>query len=310
MRILVTGGSGFIGQHLVQRFLSQGHELLVVDHRHLHMPAERLGFDVRDTDRLIGESHLFKPDGIIHLASTTDIARGAVDLDGDFTSILEGTHSVLKACVAAGVKRLLYVSSSAVYGLPILSEQGGYKPFTERDRCLPVSLYGACKLGAEALVTAFSHTHGLVSTILRLTNVVGPHMNRGVIHDLVRKLKADSCRLEVLGDGRQKKCYVHVRDLVDALALLLEAKQEWPCDVYNVSTDTYVTVMDIVEMVVQKLGTEKTQIVLQGGPTGWIGDVPQIMMSGDKLKKAGWSGMSSSFAARHAVGLAAEELAQ
>jgi UDP-glucose 4-epimerase len=306
---LVIGGAGFIGSHLVRRLLAApGGRVTVYDNfssgrdRHLEPVADdpRLSVvrdDVKDLDALAAAAR--GRDTAFLLASNPDIARAAAEPAIDFW---EGTYLVqntVEACRLAGVGTLVYASGSGVYG-----DQGARELDESFGPLLPVSTYGAGKLAGEALVSAYCHLFGLRGVAFRFANVVGPRQTHGVVYDFVRKLLADPSRLEVLGDGRQSKSYIHVDDVLDAV-LMLAADPPERFDVFNAATEDYVTVREIAELVVGVMGLEDVDVAFGDTAGGWKGDVPVVRFSSAKLRALGWrnrhTGVEALRASAHAL---------
>src|SRR5580692_9200377 len=186
MNIIVSGGAGFIGSTLVDRLMASGHAVTVVDNlsggderflaHHRDSPRFRLVVaDVRNTDRLIAAMSA-DVDLVFHLAANADIARGVEDPTLDFEHSIVATFSMLRAMKHHGIKKLVYTSGSGVYGdrgLAFLPETHG--PLE------PVSMYGASKLSAEGLVSAFAHLYDMRAWILRPANIIGPRSTHGVV---------------------------------------------------------------------------------------------------------------------------------
>jgi UDP-glucose 4-epimerase len=290
---LVIGGAGFIGSHLVQRLLAGGGGRVTVFDNfssgrewHLDPVADEprlrvVRGDAKDLDALAraaaGHETAFL------LASNPDIARAATEPTLDFW---EGTYLVqntVEACRVAGVSTLVYASGSGVYG-----DQGALELDESFGPLLPVSTYGAGKLAGEALICAYCHLFGLRGVAFRFANVVGPRQTHGVVYDFVRKLLAEPSRLEVLGDGRQSKSYIHVDDVLDAMLLLATDPPE-PFDVFNAATDDHVTVREIADLVVEAMGLDEVELVFGQTAGGWKGDVPVVRLTSAKLRSRGWT---------------------
>jgi UDP-glucose 4-epimerase len=202
-------------------------------------------------------------------------------------------------------KHIVFASTSTVYGeTSKLPTPESYGPL------LPISTYGASKLGCEALLSSYSYTHGMRALILRLGNCVGLRARHGVVVDFIRKLKADATALEILGDGTQKKSYIHIEDLLDAAGFIKDRflASEQRVDVYNLSSSDQITVKRIAEIVAQQMGLRGVKMHFTGGVDGgrgWLGDVKQMHLSIGKLRKLGWTPKLNSEAA---VRRAAKEL--
>ena len=289
---LVIGGAGFIGSHLARRLLDrEGAAVTVFDNFssgqdwHLepvngHPRLRVVRGDVNDLDSLTDAARGHEVAFL--LASNPDIARAATEPAIDFW---EGTYLVqntLEACRLAGVQRLVYASGSGVYG-----DQGERQLDESFGPLLPVSTYGASKLAGEGLISAYCHLFGLRGVAFRFANVVGPRQTHGVVYDFVRKLLRDPTRLEVLGDGRQSKSYIHVDDVLDAM-LMLGGDPPEPFDVFNAATEDYITVREIAAIVVDAMGLDGVDVELGKTPGGWKGDVPIVRFSSAKLRARGW----------------------
>src|SRR5262249_39001609 len=157
----------------------------------------------------------------------------------DFENSVVATFVLLQAMRDHGIKRLVYMSGSGVYG-----DRGATYSAETFGPLEPVSMYGAGKLAAEALISAFAHLHDLPGWILRPANIIGPRVTHGVVYDFVRRLMADSSQLTILGDGNQSKAYLHVADVVDAL-LLVQSHSSRIVNFFNLSSDSYMSVDEI-----------------------------------------------------------------
>jgi UDP-glucose 4-epimerase len=292
VNILVTGGAGFIGSHLCDRLVAQGHKLVVADNltlgrrAHLaqlmgHDAFEFVEMDVNDASAL---DALFKSNGfecVFHLAANSDIARSHADPDVDFSNTFRSTYSVLESMRLNGVKQIVFASTSAVYG-----EAPG-RIREDHGPLLPISHYGAAKLASEAFISSYGENYGVRSWIARFPNVVGERSTHGAIYDFGRKLRRTPERLEVLGDGSQVKPYIHVGDLIDAI-LLAWQRLDGKTNLFNVGGTTRCTVKRIAEIVVEESGVE-AEIHYTGGDRGWVGDVPSVDYDTSKIRALGWT---------------------
>lgn len=222
-------------------------------------------------------------DIVFHFASNPNIARGAEDPTLDLQQSVVATHNVLEAMRHTGVRKLVFLSGSGVYG-----DVGGKPTDEDFGPLLPVSMYGAGKLGAEAFISAFAQMFEIRSYIFRPANIVGARQTHGVAFDFIKQLSAHPAHLEVLGDGRQSKSYLHVDDLLDAIFFVLAMVEE-RVNVYNVATQDAIEVAWIARAVIETMGLSDVQINYAGGSKGWPGDVPVVRLNTDKIRRFGWT---------------------
>jgi UDP-glucose 4-epimerase len=306
MRVLVTGGAGFIGSHLCDRLIERGEEVWCIDNLRLgrrrnidHLEASpRFRFvelDVLDMSRLLALFSDAKFDAVFHLAANSDIAAGSSDFRLDLELNQMTTVAVLEAMRVHNVKQLFFASTSAIFGETEALLHEAFAPL------MPISFYGASKLAAEAYVSVFSHTFGGQAIVLRFPNVIGERATHGVIYDFLRKLTADSSTLNVLGDGRQSKPYLYVGDLVEAILVAWDRAPK-PFAVYHAAGIGETSVREIAEIVVASAGRADTQIKYGGGDRGWPGDVPRFRYDISRLQALGWKPKRhSTDAVRYAV---------
>ncbi|MDP8003480.1 MAG: NAD-dependent epimerase/dehydratase family protein, partial [Caldisphaera sp.] len=213
------------------------------------------------------------------------------------------TYNLLEAMRKKNVKKLCFASSSTVYGdAKVIPTPENYAPLE------PISIYGGAKLASEAMISAYSHTFNMNSVSFRLANVIGKRSNHGVIHDFIEKLKKDSSKLEVLGDGTQSKSYIHVKDVIEGIVYLFNKNLEEKItyDSYNLGSEDRISVMDIAKIIVEEMGLSPKIYTTGGvdGGRGWKGDVKYMMLSIDKAKSKGWRPRMNSY---DAVKLAVKE---
>jgi UDP-glucose 4-epimerase len=294
MHIAITGGAGFIGSTLVDRLMSAGHTITVIDnlsggHReflaqHLESPRFRLVVeDVRNTE---GLTAALDPsiELVFHLAANADISRGVEDPTLDFQHSIVATFSLLQAMRARGIKQLVYTSGSGIYG-----DRGATYIPESFGPLEPVSMYGASKMGAEALISAFAHLFDMRVWIVRPANIIGPRATHGVVFDFIRKLRKDPAELRILGDGKQSKAYLHVDDVIDALLLVQrKAKGKERLSFFNLSSNSFITVNKIADLVIRGMGLRNVKRTHTPGKIGWKGDVPVIRLRNTRVAKLGW----------------------
>jgi UDP-glucose 4-epimerase len=299
MKVLVTGGAGFIGSHLVDALIALHEEVVVLDNlssgrrdnlrQLLDEPAFKLvEGDLKNFERwnevLSGVTLVY------HLAANPEVRVGEVEPSVHFQENLVATFRLLEAMRRSPeTKCVVFASTSTVYGeASQLPTPEDYGPL------LPISTYGATKLGCEVLLSSYAYTHGIRALILRLGNCVGSRARHGVVVDFIEKLKTKPDSLEILGDGTQKKSYVHIDDCVDATVLaknhFLASQQR--VDLYNLSSPDQVSVKRVAEVVAEEMGAKGVKMNFTGGidgGRGWLGDVKVMHLSIEKLQKLGWT---------------------
>lgn len=296
--ILVTGGAGFIGSHLIDSLLADAttKEIRVLDNfssgrrehlaRHANDPRLKIvKLDLLDLEKAL--PHFAGVEQVFHLAANPDARWGLENTKLDLEQETLVTYNVLESMRRHGVPQIILSSSGTVYG-----DVGTTVTHEKLGPCLPVSLYGAGKVAAEALITAFCATFGMRAVILRFGNIVGDRTTHGAIYDFIKQLAKNSAELKVLGNGLQAKPYVYVRDLVGALVFAGKKCAELEAgrfDVFNVAPDGATSVRFIAEELVAQLGFKgRTKISYGTTAGGWPGDVAQSRMDASKIRQAGF----------------------
>lgn len=291
-KYFVTGGSGFIGSHIVERLLKDGHTVTAYDNLatgNRKLIAHQIGkphfkfieADILDVEAL--KKSMPGHDIVWHLAANTDIVKGNNVTDFDLKNCTIGTYNVLECMRKSGIKNIMFASSATVYGdMPpkLLAETDG--------PLLTISLYGAGKLAGEGMISAYCHLFDMHACIYRFGNVVGGNMWHGVIYDFIQKLKANPKELEILGDGKQEKNFFMVEDCLDGMLTIYKIFPKG-CDVFNLGSDTFTTVTGIADIVVEEMGLKNVKYNYTGGSRGWLGDAPYVHFNIEKAKKMGWS---------------------
>ena len=300
-RWFIVGGAGFLGSHFVDRLLGEENAtgVTVYDnfssgrdwHLAHHRGDDRLTVhraDVGDVEKL--NDAVRGHDVVLHLASNPDIARAAVEPTIDFEQGTVLTQNVLEAMRLAETPRILYASGSGVYG-----DLGETAIDEDWGPLLPISTYGSSKLAGETLIAAYCAMFGLTGRSFRFGNVVGPRQTHGVGFDFTRALLADPSRLRILGDGSQRKSYIHVQDVIAAV-LLAHRESPGAYDVYNVATGDEITVAEIADLAVEAVGLSPDAVDYEftGGDRGWRGDVPIVRLDVEKIRGLGWECARSS----------------
>jgi len=292
MRALLTGGAGFIGSNLAGELLRRGWTVRVIDNLLLgrvefiqpYMASERFQFIEGDLlDQSAADEAVRGVDVVFHLAANSDISRGARFTDTDLKLGTIATFNVLEAMRRRSVGRIVFSSTSAVYG-----DIGGREAAEDRGPLFPISLYGASKLACEALISAFCHNFGMQAWIYRFANIVGGNATHGVLVDFIRKLREGPDELLILGDGRQSKPYLHVNDCVDGMLFGYE-HAAGTVNCFNLTCAGCTSVSRIAEMVVEGMGLRNVRFRFTGGSRGWRGDVPQVRLSPQRMASLGWA---------------------
>ncbi len=289
MKILLTGGLGFIGSHLLDRLIAEGNDVTIVDnlssgkiknmeaHNKSKCRFRLYDLTTKDNTRLVKimKGH----DMVYHLAANSDAGAGNQNAEVDFDNGTLATFNVLDAMRMTGVKKLVFTSSSVVYGNAV-------PPTPENAVLQPISLYGASKMAAEAEIMAYSAMFGIQAWIFRFANIVGSRAGHGIIHDLILKLKDNPKELTVLGDGTQEKSYLHVSDCLNAVQHAVQYSN-MPINIYNFGSHDQCKVKRIVELICDEL--ELSPEVHYGTePRGWNGDVTRFLLATDKINAIGW----------------------
>lgn len=196
------------------------------------------------------------------------------------------TYNVLERMDEVDVSKLVFTSSSTVYGEAPRPTPEDFAPLE------PISIYGSSKLADEALLSTYARSYGFTVWNVRFANIVGPHQRGTVVPDFIEKLRADPTELEILGDGRQEKSYMHVAECVDAIRYVVEHATD-DLNTYNLGTRTTTSVTDIADIVSEEMGVDP-DYSYTGGDRGWTGDVPRMRLSIEKLAGLGWEPSLSS----------------
>ena len=305
MKIFISGGAGFIGSHLADTLLRNGHTVTVYDnlssgntsfiqHNLTWKDFTFIQADLLNLNRVMKETK--NHDVVFHLAANPHVRLGEKQTDLDLNQGIVATYNVLEAMRQNDIKKIVFSSSSVVYGEtnePSLPET--YGP------TLPISLYGAGKLGAEGLISAFCGTFDFQAWMYRFANIVGSRGTHGVIVDFIDKLRKNPKELEILGDGKQCKPYLYVSDCVDGILYgFIHAHEK--INLFNLSCDTTTTVTRIAQMVTEEMGLKNVSFKYTGGVRGWKGDVPRFQLGTTKINTLGWKAtLSSDEAVRRAI---------
>jgi UDP-glucose 4-epimerase len=295
-RVLLTGGAGFIGSHVLDLLAPTGAHFTVYDNLSNgkleyiedHLARPNVAFieaDILDLDRLVDATR--GHDMVWHLAANTDIINSHDQPSRDLEDCAVGTFNAVEAMRRTGVRDIIFASSGAVYG-NICAEQSVTE---DAGPLLPVSTYGAGKIAGEAFISSFCHIYGLRGWIYRFGNVIGARMTHGVIYDFLGRLRSDPSRLLVRGDGRQEKNYFLVEECINGMLYgycHVPVDDESPCRLLNLGTSTVTRVIDIARIVVDEMGLPEARVQIEGTKRAWPGDQPRVHFEVERLAGLGW----------------------
>ena len=289
-KVVVTGAAGFIGSNLVDSLLNQGIEVLGIDNfstGRMEFLSEALNhpkFKLLREDLYFGKdlSNAFVGmDAVFHLAANADVRFGPDHPARDLEQNTIATHKVLEAVRIAGVKNFIFSSTGSVYGEAEVIPTPENAPFP-----IQTSLYGASKLACEGLIAAYAESFGIQAWIFRFVSILGPRYTHGHVYDFYQQLIQNPMRLSVLGNGHQKKSYLHVSDCVSAIHISLE-KSSKPVNIINLGVDGYCEVRDSIGWITTEMGVNP-EIIYGKESKGWIGDNPLIHLDTNRILNFGW----------------------
>lgn len=293
MKVLIAGGAGFIGSHLIDFLLEEGHEVICVDnlslgvaknieHLENHANFRFYKLDLIETDILSDIIYKEKIEYVFHLAANSDIQASADNPEIEYRNTYSTTFSILESMRRNDIKYMFFASTSAVYG-----DKKGILLKEDTTNLIPISYYGAAKLGCEALLNAYSYMNDMSVLVFRFANVVGPRLTHGVIYDFIRKLRSNQNVLEILGDGNQTKPYIYISDLINGINLLMD-KKEKGLNIYNIGVESSTSVTRIADILCEEMGIDGVKYQYTGGSEGWKGDVPEFQYCLSKIHKKEW----------------------
>lgn len=290
MKIFVTGAAGFIGSNLVDRLLSIGHYVVGYDNfstgrkEFLKGALENFKFtlikgDILDLNLL--KKSMKNCDICFHLAANADVRFGFNHPRRDLVYNTLGTSNVLEAMRVNNVKKIIFSSTGSIYG------EAKEIP-TPEDCSFPIqtSLYGASKLAGEGLIQAYCEGYGMQAWIFRFVSILGERYTHGHIYDFFKTFMKKPLKVNVLGDGEQKKSYLYVGDCLDAMLVAIRNANE-KINIFNLGTNEYWTVKESIELVKKHFKTNP-KIRYEDRKRGWIGDNPFIYLDTKKIGNLGW----------------------
>ena len=300
---LITGGAGFIGSHLAEKLVNEGIETKVLDNfatgrkENFSECIDNQNFSFFNLDLgKLGkqEDYLENVEAVFHMAADPEVRTGYDKPEDSFNQNIVNTFNLLQRIKNSKVKKIVFASSSSVYGdAKVLPTKEEYGPLC------PISHYGASKLACEAMVSSFCYNYNIKGIILRPANVIGSRGRHGLIWDLVHKLKNDKSGLEVLGDGKQTKSFIHISDAVKGILQSIK-KHKDDVEIFNIGSEDSIEIINVAKVVCKNMKLPDIEIITTGGienGRGWKGDIKSAHLDISKLKNLGWHPKLSSLEA-------------
>jgi UDP-glucose 4-epimerase len=291
LRCFITGCGGFIGSNLAERLLSHDCEVVGYDNfstgqlKFLEVAERSSHFALVNGDTLDVQAltnAMKGADIVFHLAANADVRFGLDHPNKDLQQNTIATFNVLEAMRSNGVRRIVFASTGSIYGEPTAFPTPEDAPFP-----IQTSLYGASKLAGEALIEAYCEGFDFQSYIFRFVSIVGERYTHGHVFDFYKQLRANPHELKVLGNGKQRKSYLHVQDCIDSMLLAIE-KAKNRVNIFNLGTDEYCEVNDSIKWITGHLGLSP-KVIYTGGDRGWVGDNPFIFLDISRIRGLGWN---------------------
>ena len=289
-KVLVTGCAGFIGSHLSEKLIAKGYFVTGIDNlstgklnfiKKLKLNKKFKFFKI-DLFKQKNLYKYFKGNQIVfHMAANADVKNGFLNPKKDIEQNTIVTHKVLEAMRKNRINRIIFASTGSIYGEPKIFP-------TKENYSFPIqtSLYGSSKLACEGLIQAYSSGFGFDSTIFRFVSIMGKRYSHGHLFDFYKQLLTNKNKLNVLGNGLQKKSYLNIEDCINAMILTINRNKN-PIEIYNLGTDRFITVNHSIKTILKILNLNP-KIYYKGGDRGWIGDSPKIYLDTKQIRKIGW----------------------
>ena len=290
-KIIITGAAGFIGSHLVDYFLNKAIKVIGIDNlstgkkRFIEHNLNNKNFtfieeDLKNQNEII---NIFRSniDVVFHIAANADVKSGLNHPKKDLDENTIVTFNVLEAIRKNNIKNIIFSSTGAIYGDSETIPTPENAPFP-----IQTSLYGASKLACEGLIQAYSIGYDIKATIFRFVSILGPRYSHGHVYDFYKQLKNNPFELNVLGDGNQKKSYLHVHDCINAIDIVLKNVKS-NMNIYNLGIDDIWSVKDSISTICNTINVNP-ELYFGTEKAGWVGDNPFLQLDITKLKSLGW----------------------
>ena len=289
-KVIVTGAAGFIGSNVVDMLLNKGCKVIGLDNfstgnkKFIKDASKNNNFQLVNCDLLQPkefEEHFHQSDIIFHLAANADVRFGVEHPSKDLEQNTIATFNVLEAMRKHNISKIIFASTGAMYG------EAKIFP-TPEDTSMPIqtSLYGASKLACESMIQAYCEGFNMQTWIFRFVSILGNRYSHGHVYDFCKQLREDPSNLYVLGDGLQRKSYLHIEDCISAIWTGLK-KSESKVNIFNLGASDYCQVKDSVKWITDRLNLDP-KISFSGGERGWIGDNPFVFLDTERIRSLGW----------------------
>ena len=290
MKFFVTGGGGFIGSSMVDFLLDHGNEVVAFDNfstgqrEFLKIAEKNNRFKFIEADVLDLKALTQAMSGcefVFHFQANADVRFGLNHPGKDIEQNIQGTFHVLEAMRANGIKEIAFSSTGSVYGESAVIPTPENAPFP-----IQTSLYATSKITGEGLISSYCEGFGFQGWIFRFVSILGERYTHGHVFDFYRKLRANPHEIDILGNGKQRKSYLYIKDCLQAIWLAIHKAQD-KVNLFNLGTDEYCEVNNSLSWICQELGLNpKRQYT--GGERGWVGDNPFIFLETKKIRDLGW----------------------
>jgi len=292
---LILGGLGFIGHNLAIKLRKADHEILIADsniqnqtwNSKIENPFNCLNFDLANSDLLQKTISDFQPNNIFHFAANSDISKSDA-IANDFWNTLVTTLSLAEVLRVTNLEaKVVFASSSAIYG-----DKGEPLRISSPKINVPANAYGWSKRASELALQNVCNEKDIPLVVCRFPNVVGPHLTHGLLFDLLKKNEKSPKTIQILGDGTQKKPFIHVDDLLEIL-LKVNGENDEPDRIINISPFDQITVSEIVEIFASVI-TNEVDFLYEQKREGWKGDVPEYLFDVSEAQQMGTLAVQSS----------------